>query len=210
MGSEYLANTSVFYFGYESPSCNGPDGNSSFSTSGATIVSKADDLDFVLLRLFEDIPFYYRPLYTGWDVTGNIPSSGYTIHHPVGDVKKISFENHQILSSTFSSQFVSNSHWLVRHWETGVTEEGSSGSAFFNSTGRVVGTLTGGSATCENPVNDYYQKISYAWDYYPSQDEQLKFWLDPRNSGQELTDAYDPYAELWSRETRLQTLLLTN
>jgi hypothetical protein len=57
-----------------------------------------------------------------------------------------------------------------------------------------VGTLTGGVASCANPVNDYYTKVDYAWDYYDAPAKQLKAWLDPGGTGTVKLDGYDPLA----------------
>src|SRR5690606_3671231 len=50
--------------------------------------------------------------------------------------------------------------------------------------GYVVGTLTGGSATCRNPVNDYFSRFDLAWEYKNDTSQQLKYWLDPLNTNQ--------------------------
>ncbi|MBN2481616.1 MAG: T9SS type A sorting domain-containing protein [Bacteroidales bacterium] len=199
---ESIANTSVFCFDYESPFCDGPDGNSSMSISGSTIRAKGDRLDFVLLELLEPVPFYYHPYYAGWDVTDNQPLSGVTIHHPQGDVKKIALENHPLTTATFSSEYVENSHWLVHHWESGTTEAGSSGGPFFDQNGRIVGTLTGGQAQCSNPVNDYFQKMISGWDF-------LSFWLDPAMRLYGFIDGYDPYAEFRMSGDTLSNIMKT-
>lgn len=191
INDEQTANTAVFYFAYESPYCDGPDGSSQFSVSGATIRAKANDLDFVLLELLEPIPFYYHPYYAGWTNTGDPPESGIAIHHPRGDVKKIAIEEHSLSSATFSTEFKANTHWLVSHWEAGTTEVGSSGAAFFDQNNRIAGTLTGGQAECGNSVNDYFQKISSCWDF-------LSFWLDPLQIVPDEINGYDPYGKFWA------------
>lgn len=43
--------------------------------------------------------------------------------------------------------------------------------------------LTGGEATCKNPVNDYFSRFSLFWDYRADSTKQLKYWLDPVKSG---------------------------
>ena len=67
----------------------------------------------------------------------------------------------------------------------GVTEGGSSGSPLFNYDGQIVGTLTGGSSYCNTPTSpDVYGKMSYHWTSNGTpNDERLKPWLDPTNSG---------------------------
>jgi PKD repeat protein len=42
-------------------------------------------------------------------------------------------------------------------------------------------------------VNDYFAKFSRSWDDYAGQDQQLKFWLDPDNTGDTAINGYDPW-----------------
>jgi hypothetical protein len=55
----------------------------------------------------------------------------------------------------------------------------------YDSLGRVIGTLTGGLASCNNQEDpDYYGKFSYHWTSNGNADTaQLKPWLDPDNTG---------------------------
>lgn len=192
--SESVANTAVFYFGYESPYCDGPDGSSAMSVSGATLRASGDDLDFALLELLEPPPYSYRPYYAGWDRSLTPPSSGYTIHHPLGDVKKISVDEEPITVSTFSGLFTPQTHWKVSRWASGTTEAGSSGAGLFDPDNRLRGSLTGGEASCSNSVNDYFQMFSHSWKDYPEKEKQLAWWLDPLHSDLARLDGYDPYA----------------
>ncbi len=99
INTENEANTALFYFTYESPYCSGPDGSNSHSVSGATIRAGSDKMDFTLLELLDPVPVNFHPYYAGWDNTSSAPSSAYTIHHPQGDVKKISIETEPLTIS---------------------------------------------------------------------------------------------------------------
>jgi hypothetical protein len=125
------------------------------------------------------------------------PAPGFTIHHPMGDVKKISREEHPLVVDDFMNDYNPGTHWLVDRWESGTTEKGSSGGAFFNSRGHIVGTLSGGLANCTNPVSDYFQMFSHCWDDYHDPGQQLACWLDPLYMDVGLIDGYDPYRDLW-------------
>lgn len=197
INSEDIANEAVFYFDYESPYCNGPDGSVRKTLSGATIKATGGKLDFTLLELLEPIPFAYKPYYAGWDYTGRQPASGFTIHHPMGDVKKYSKEEHPLMVDDFINDYNAGTHWLVNRWESGTTEKGSSGSPFFNSRGHIVGTLSGGLANCENPEKDYFQMFSRCWDDYSDPGQQLACWLDPIYQDVGLIGGFDPYRDLW-------------
>lgn len=191
------ADNAIFFFQYESPSCYGSDGNSSFSISGSTLLAASRDLDFALLELSEKPPYYYHPYFAGWDRQNIAPVSSYTIHHPQGDVKKISFEEQPAETGDFSAEYLANSHWLVTQWDIGTTEQGSSGCPLFNQNHHITGTLTGGWAVCGNSVNDYFQKFFYCWDHHSEPSGQLKFWLDPLQTGAGFIDGYDPFRNFW-------------
>lgn len=50
------------------------------------------------------------------------------------------------------------------YWGEGVTETGSSGSAIFNDSNHIIGTLQGGYASCRNPGGeDYYGRFDLAF-----------------------------------------------
>ena len=127
------------------------------SKTGATLRARGDidgGSDFQLVQINTAIPSYYNVYYNGWDRSGSSSSSGVGIHHPAGDIKKISTYSSTLSSSTWNgSGYIgaTNAHWRTSWISTtngyGVTEGGSSGSPIFNSSGRILGTLTGGS-TC--------------------------------------------------------------
>ena len=205
LSSEYLANTATFYFNYESPYCDGPDGNTLRSISGSTIKATTDStLDFTLVQLSEYPPMDYRPYFAGWNRNDVAPSHSFCIHHPWGDVKKIAVDNDPAVSATFTGyNFDTNAHWKVLMWDIGVTEPGSSGGPLFDQNYHLVGDLTGGDATCISPRNDYFQKFARSWADYPNVSNQLKYWLDPSNSGVESLDGYDPYTSVFEQADTL-------
>ncbi len=184
----------VFYFNYESPACENPLTEPQlFSLTGATKVASGghrgnDGSDFFLLVLKQPVPSSYHPFFNGWTLTNSPGSSGVTIHHPEGDIKKISTYTVVPVTSSWNSNGLP-SHWKVFWSQTfnnwGVTEGGSSGSPLFDSDGRIIGTLTGGQATCNTQtLPDYYGKFSYHWQSNGTEDTtQLKPWLDPDNTG---------------------------
>jgi hypothetical protein len=119
----------------------------------------------------------------------NTPAtSAVCIHHPQGDVKKISWDYDPVTSTPYLSTTTVSSatHWLVGNWEDGTTEVGSSGSPLFDQNHRIVGQLHGGFADCDVNLPDWYGKFSY------SMTEGLRAWLDPENSGAMTLDGFDP------------------
>lgn len=190
----FQASESIFFFNYEYPSCNSTIINDEQSLSGATLIATTDQkLDFTLIKLNDIPPVSYMPFYAGWDARDTPPQSGVCIHHPWGMEKQIAIEYHPLITGSFGQWFDTLSTWRVSHWEVGTTQPGSSGAPLFNSQHRLVGTLTGGIATCENPVNDYFTKFKLDFDRYPDSINQLKYWLDPLQKESSYMDGYDPY-----------------
>ena len=195
ISEEAIAEEAIFYFNYESESCDGTTGTKSQSISGSNLRATTNHLDFSLLEMSSIPPSIYQAYYAGWDRSGEVPSQTVCIHHPSGDVKKISMDHDVPLTASYTDSdytFDTNTHWHIENWELGTTEGGSSGSPLFDMNHRVVGDLTGGDANCFNSVNDYFAKFSSSWDTYPAKENQLKYWLDPENTEVLLLDGYSP------------------
>jgi hypothetical protein len=190
----------VFYFNYQSAGCtNGASEPGSNTMTGCTMRSSASNgansnvfgSDFLLVEFNSAIPAAYNVYYAGFDASGTGSNSGTGIHHPAGDIKKISTYSAALTSRRYYSQLPDNSHWQANWVATvtnhGITEGGSSGSPLFNSAGRIVGKLSGGPSGCTAVAadkNDYYGKVSYDWvTNGAAASQQLKPWLDPANSG---------------------------
>jgi len=191
--TSFQARRTVTIFNYESPWCDGPDGSILKSISGADLVATNPEIDITLIKLSEFPPIIYKPYMAGWDVSGNLPQNTISIHHPSGDVKKISADYDQPLIASFEN-LVSDGFWKILQWDEGTTEGGSSGSPLFNENHRIVGTLTGGEAVCGNSVNDYYARLDIAWDLSESTLNSLKPWLDNKKLGNTTLSGRDPYA----------------
>ena len=190
----------IFLFNYNSPSpaCPGiptTDGPINETVQGGTIIAKAGDSDFCLIELTTNPLDFYDVYYAGWDRTdvASVGASG--IHHPSGDVKKISIENATLISGNFSG--TTDTHWEVPDWDDGTTEPGSSGSPLFDLTNkRIIGQLHGGGAACSGNSNngqpDQYGKIFHSWDQNGSASTvQLEPWLDPVGTGALTMDGND-------------------
>jgi hypothetical protein len=192
-----ILDDALFYWNYEVPGCERDTIEPPiYSTTGAIIVSHYDDsADFALLHLTEDpndLPNYI-PYYLGWDINTDSVSPGVCIHHPRGDVKKISTVDAGggVISTFYKDYILDNyygNHWKVTWIQTdhghGTTEPGSSGSPLFNSSHKVLGQLHGGYSSCGDGIHeaDWYGKISCSWvgtnDNFHRRD--LGHWLDPR------------------------------
>jgi len=148
-----------------------------------------------LLKLKMPIPENYEVFYNGWDISGNVPQSGVSIHHPEGDYKKISTYDSPAKDAKWKSPEgigADNAHWNVI-FSSGVTEGGSSGAPLFDQNKRIAGTLTGGNSSCSNKRGDnLYGKMSYHWDEVDT--AQMKTYLDPINKAVLILDGryHDP------------------
>ena len=202
-----------FWWNYETPGCsNLANEPSHYSTSGATVVANNPASDFALLSLTEDPKDNpnIKTYYLGWDRSGNAGTGGVGIHHPCGDVKKISTYYDQPISTDYlsSTQNSSSSHWRVIWNATstnhGTTEGGSSGSALLNNSRKIIGQLHGGYSSCYNLyVPDWYGKFSVSWTGNGAVDNRRKLqpWLDPLNTGAIILGGIGSTPDLFIRDT---------
>ncbi len=184
----------VFYFNYEASACNGTTGPQNKIVNGCTKIADSNDnggdsgSDFLLLQLNSAPSANYNVYYAGWSNTGTASGSGVSIHHPDGDIKKISTYTQTITNTSWGGS-VQNTHWNVKWAQTanghGVTEQGSSGAPLFDSQGFITGTLTGGGSFCNSPNSpDQFGKFAYGWlSNGTANNRRLKPWLDPDNTG---------------------------
>ncbi|MGM0549758.1 MAG: T9SS type A sorting domain-containing protein [Bacteroidota bacterium] len=201
ISSEFDANNAVFYFNYENEVCGGTEEPVPHTLSGATLMATAPDqkLDFSLLQLSTTPPPHYDVYYAGWNADSATAGKGASIHHPQGDVKKISLPRFEPVTGNYGAGYDDNSHWQITEWNAGTTEGGSSGSPLFDHEHRVIGDLTGGDASCSYNYNDFYSKLNLSWDAYPDDENQLKTWLNNWNLPIVKWDGLVPFDSLPSR-----------
>ena len=198
ISNQTKAMKTVFYFDYENVTCGERNEKTPKTISGSSLVATSPDgkVDFSLVKLSQTPPKSYNPYYAGWNTSDDVAKGTVCIHHPKGDVKKISVDEAKPTTVTFKTKtmtYAADSHWKIASWEVGTTEAGSSGSSLFDANHLVIGSLSGGEATCESSVNDFFSKLSRAWDYYDVSTAQLKPWLDPLNLGVTRCSGFDPY-----------------
>ena len=211
-----------FYFKYEASGCTNPSSASGLGGASTTItgcLKKASSndgggnsgSDFLLVQIGSAAneattitklkSTAIQAYWNGWDVNNTAVNKGVGIHHPAGDIKKISTYTSNLTTSGWNGNGLS-SHWRLTWSSTtngyGVTEGGSSGSPLFNynaGNSRIIGTLTGGGSYCNATSQpDIYGKMYYHWDQNtPSGNIKLKTLLDAGNSGIKVLDgSYDP------------------
>jgi hypothetical protein len=187
-------NTWIFRFNWQAAACTNPNTSpASQSISGCTQVASRAGSDFLLCRMSSTPPANYNVFYAGWSNVNTAATSTACIHHPSGDIKKMSIAANAAISSTYNNAEC----WRVGQWTDGVTEPGSSGSPLFDQNKRIVGQLYGGPSACgvsTANMNDYYGKFSTSWNTGTTAATRLRDWLDPNNSGATTNDGYDPNA----------------
>ncbi len=176
---------------------NSPTTSEDLTLSGTTLRARSTASDFMLVELNNHIPDTWDVAFVGWDRTDDIPNFTVSVHHPQGDIMKISRDDDppsKIAQNAGGSSPVAQT-WDINGltpsgnsgnstgWELGVTEGGSSGGALFNPEGKIIGQLYGGLAACngtlDNNAHDYYGRFSVSWDAGSSASTRLRDWLDP-------------------------------
>ena len=211
-GSEATASDLLqwrFDFHYESSGCTSTNEPSKTSFTGCTKRSAGfldGGSDFMLVELQATANQIRNAniIYNGWRNDNTASPSGVGIHHPSGDIKKISTYTSSLTSMTYygvdGEVGGTNAHWNLKWISTangyGITEPGSSGSPLFDNNGYIVGTLSGGNTECGQQVgtgNTLYGKMSYHWTSNGTlNSKQLKPWLDPGNTGITICTPLDP------------------
>ena len=177
-----------FKFQYKSLSCGGST-YSSINYPYSDFRAAWYDSDFALVEMKSSVTDS-RISFLGWDISGSSSTTATTIHHPQGDLMKISKDIH--IPVTNSSDFSvnlncgnsltvpANTHWIVTI-DTGSVEKGSSGAPLFNTDKRVIGQLHAGEVKC--PIaTTYFGQFHKSWSGNGSSDTQLSHWLNPSGS----------------------------
>jgi len=165
VGNKKIAATVEALWFYQATICDNPSSidNGTLISGGADLLATSATSDFAFLRLRAEPP--NGVTYEGWTTSQLSSGDSITgIHHPEGDIKKISFGDVTDHNNDF---------WRVE-WHYGITEGGSSGSPLFNADHAVTGQLFGGASACDflSGEDDYgrfdvtYQKIHKWIDNY--------------------------------------------
>lgn len=202
---DLVAGSIVAFFNYQSPLCDtdirGPL-QMTMASADSVLISERHDIS--LLRL-NPIPASYQPHFLGWSAA---PNGGATqsapfhgLHHPNGGIKKVAIEEDGLSIGSFTDpryNMEPNAFWVVRGWEIGATEGGSSGSPLLDREKRVMGTLTGGSSMCGSPRGpDIYASLNKFWEVEGSlgNPNAIRHYLDPEGSGALQLDGYNPFQQ---------------
>jgi lysyl endopeptidase len=201
IGTSPNFNQWVFDFDYEAIGCSNPGAEpAAKSVLGCQRIAFRAETDVMLLKL-NPIPANYGVYFNGWNRTNNATVSRSTfIHHPKGDIKKISADTNAAIvhpqTLNWGGVFgisPANTHWKVVP-DHGTFEPGSSGSPLFDQNKRIVGQLHGGSWNTPDPsctaTAVYFGMFNLSWDQGTTPDSRLREWLDPGNTGANTQNGY--------------------
>ncbi|WP_438961545.1 T9SS type A sorting domain-containing protein [Nonlabens sp.] len=188
-GTSYSASNWSFGFDWftNTPDCatfsntSGPF-NPTRVVSGAVLRANRGASDVALFELNQTPPASWDLYYAGWNNSTTPATSQLSMHHPSGDIMKMSRNDQSTVAQTVSGIAC----WTVANWDYGVTEGGSSGGCLINPQGQIIGQLLGGGAACtgtnDNGQPDFYGRMSTSWNSGGTASRQLKNWLDPDNT----------------------------
>lgn len=110
----------VAAFNYQQPACQGTTEEPKLYTAhGMKLLASWESSDFALLELQEKIPSDYDAFLAGWDLSSTPPTDVTCIHHPSGDVKKISYYYGTTTHSAYS-EAPNQYHFKVPKWSKGM------------------------------------------------------------------------------------------
>lgn len=211
----------VVYWNYQSSTCNTltppAGGYLNDNQSGATLRAALDAADVTLLELNAVPKASSRVYYAGWDATRSGANRTIGLHHPSGDVKKITlgpatFPMDRCITGAEPPR---RTFWHAGPYDQGTTEGGSSGSGLFVAVGngdsrdrRLIGTLSGGTAGCSEltptlPDSGYdcYAGLWAAWDGDQAS-TRLRDWLDPNGTDVRTSAGADATAPSYGAQVR--------
>lgn len=193
----------VFRFNWEAPTCTNPSSSPSTAQSlnTSTLCARNVGSDFCLVQITGGlsggtVPASYGTFFNGWSNVNTPATSVIGIHHPNGDIKKISQATNAVTSNpSFNAGNGAADCWQIGQWTTACTEPGSSGSPLFDQNHHIVGQLYGGPSACGvAAASDYdcYGKFCTSWLGGGTNSTQLKHWLDPGNTNATIVNGWGP------------------
>lgn len=177
-----------FDFDYEGEDCTNPvEEPQAKSVLGAELIAGRQQSDFTLLELIPEIPASYNLYFIGWHVSQFAPTSSTVFHHPVGDIKKVSWSNISAGIEPNAIQWNNGVltppyyHYRVLFSQGSTFQIGSSGAGLIDQEGLIVGQLNGGLATChpDTVSKGYFGHFTYAWNNGQTPETRLREWLEP-------------------------------
>lgn len=203
-----------FDFDYEAPGCNNPlMAPVPKSILGCERISFRAETDFMLLKI-NPLPSNYGLYFNGW--TRSTTPAAFTtfIHHPIGDIKKITVDSGAAVLQPTTINWgpfgisPANSHWKTIP-DIGIFQPGSSGSPLFNPNKRIVGQLHGGAVDTGDQciiLSSFWGRFDLSWNQGADAQSRLREWLDPTNLNPASQNGYpQPVAATASISGNIQT-----
>ena len=192
------AGTIIAFFNYNRSVCGSTmKATEEMSMAITRVRAIAEKNDLALLEFQERPPIYYNVYYAGWNIkpAENDPPY-FNLHHPSGAVKKYGLYRGNIqLTTPYPIAFDNLSHYKISGWTVGSTYGGSSGSPLYDKNNRIIALLSGGTSLCKSSSPDggadYFAAFFKGWET-ANPENQLKTYLDPRNTGVSQIDGWDP------------------
>jgi hypothetical protein len=205
---QQVANTLTTLWHFEANGCGSgsPSGAWTQVSGGATLTYNNVQTDVLLVRLNNAPPA--GAFFSGWDANPlNAGAGVIAIHHPQGDLKKVS----QGTTQGFSMPGVGggSESFIDVRWSSGTTEPGSSGGGLWTSSnGQYLfrGGLWGGAALCTNLSGidsfsrfdrAYPQIAAYLGSTGPATDYS-DLWWNPNESGWGLNITQHPSSTIFA------------
>jgi hypothetical protein len=166
--------------------------------SGSELKARKTESDFMLQELSQDIPAEWNVIWSGWNRTTSVPPYTYGVHHPAGDIMKVSLDTDPPSSITDPD---GGKIWEIGNLELGTLEGGSSGSPLLDNNGRIRGQAwyifgtTGFGCSGDGihgSIGVGYGRLNVSWDAGATPQSRLKEWLDPGNTGATTVDFFPP------------------
>ena len=162
----------------------------SWETDNFQVVASSVDLDYTLLEILDVIPLRVVPFLAGWDARPNVPLSTYGYNIQNGevifnlDIDPPAYYTLEEIEAYGGSPVKDGTFW-IKEWELGHTDLGSSGAPLFNQWSLIVGALSAGASTIDNPVNDFYSRLDLMFE------DQLSGFLGSNNEYMQGSEVYD-------------------
>lgn len=173
----------VFQFQTWSTACNDDIGwIETVQFNGCALRANNAGSDFALLQLNTTPAANSGIHFAGWNRQNNGITSTTVIHHPMGDLMKISRDNGAPVML-----FSNNTNVWELQLDIGKVEGGSSGGPYFDQNHRIIGQHFRRPQVNQLPVCDINQlhggAFASSWTGGGTNATRLSNWLDPRNFG---------------------------
>ncbi len=185
-----IANWRYTFLNYHT-SCTSNQTGSTLTFNGSALRARSAATDFMLTEMNQTPSINSGISYAGWSRNTNGITQGTIIHHPGGDVMKISRDNDAPVA-VIHPNIAALSCWRL-NIDAGATESGSSGGPYFDQNRRIIAQHFGiSTAQLSLPVCDQVSKFGgrfdLSWAGGGTNETRLSNWLDPLGTGAQTTN----------------------